>query len=82
VTEIVEGYGSWLSQSPIPKLLILGDPGAIVTGRTRDFCRTWQNQREVMVPDRHFLQEDSPDQIGIALREFVKSVDEPARRRK
>ena len=82
VTEIVEGYGSWLSQSPIPKLLILGDPGAIVTGRTRDFCRTWQNQREVMVPGRHFLQEDSPDQIGIALKEFVKSVDEPARRRK
>ena len=70
VTAIVEAYGAWL-----PKLLILGDPGAIITGRTRDFCRTWRNQREVVVPGRHFLQEDSPDLIGIALREFVQSLD-------
>lgn len=74
VTAIVKNYGTWLSQSAIPKLLILGDPGAIITGRTRDFCRTWPNQREVVVQGRHFLQEDSPDQIGRALAEFVKSV--------
>jgi haloalkane dehalogenase len=78
VTAIVESYGTWLSRSAIPKLLILGDPGAIISGRTRDFCRTWRNQREVMVRGRHFLQEDSPDQIGVALAEFVKSVSEPA----
>ena len=81
VTAIVESYGSWLSQSELPKLLILGEPGAIITGRTRDFCRTWRNQREVTVKGRHFLQEDSPDQIGLALREFVTSVNAPARRR-
>jgi len=75
VTAIVEAYGAWLAQSEIPKLLILGDPGAIITGRTREFCRSWRNQREVVVPGRHFLQEDSPDQIGIALREFVQSID-------
>jgi haloalkane dehalogenase len=75
VTAIVEPYGAWLAESEIPKLLILGDPGAIITGRTRDFCRTWRNQREVVVPGRHFLQEDSPDQIGSALREFVQSLD-------
>jgi haloalkane dehalogenase len=68
------GYGAWLSLSTIPKLLILGDPGAIITGRTRDFCRTWRNQREVWVRGRHFLQEDSPDQIGVALAEFVASL--------
>jgi haloalkane dehalogenase len=79
VTAIVETYGTWLSQSAIPKLLILGDPGAIITGSTRDFCRTWPNQREVMVRGRHFLQEDSPDQIGVALAKFVKAV---AKRRK
>jgi haloalkane dehalogenase len=74
VTAIVEAYGAWLSQTSIPKLLIVGDPGAIVTGRTRDFCRTWRNQREVTVKGRHFLQEDSSDEIGSALAEFVKSV--------
>jgi len=74
VTAIVEAYGTWLAESEIPKLLILGDPGAIITGRTRDFCRTWRNQREVVVPGRHFLQEDSPDLIGIALRDFVLSL--------
>lgn len=76
VTAIVEANGIWLAQSDIPKLLILGDPGAIITGRTRDFCRTWRNQREVTVRGRHFLQEDSPDQIGTALSEFVQSVGE------
>jgi haloalkane dehalogenase len=75
VTAIVEAYGAFLAESEIPKLLILGDPGAIITGRTREFCRTWRNQREVVVSGRHFLQEDSPDQIGTALREFVQSLD-------
>jgi haloalkane dehalogenase len=76
VTAIVESYGEWLSQSPVPKLFIAGDPGAIITaaGRSRAFCRRWPNQREVTVRGRHFLQEDSPDEIGAALREFVKSV--------
>jgi haloalkane dehalogenase len=74
VTAIVESYGSWLSKSTIPKLLILGDPGAIVTGRIRDFCRTWPNQTEVTVKGVHFLQEDSPHEIGRALQEFVKSL--------
>jgi catechol 2,3-dioxygenase-like lactoylglutathione lyase family enzyme len=70
----VERYGAWLSQTMIPKLLILGDPGAIIAGHTRDFCRTWPNQREVAVPGRHFLPEDSPHQIGAALAEFVTAT--------
>lgn len=74
VTAIVERYGAWLSRTGIPKLLIVGDPGVIVTGRSLEFCRTWPNQREVTVRGSHFLQEDSPDEIGAALREFVQSV--------
>ena len=74
VTTIVKNYGTWLAKSAVPKLLILGDPGAIITGRTREFCRTWANQREITVQGRHFLQEDSPDEIGRALAEFVRSV--------
>ncbi len=67
VTAIVETYGKWLSQSRLPKLLVLSDPGVIMTGRMREFCRTWPNQREVTVRGKHFLQEDSPDQIGMAI---------------
>ncbi len=74
VTAIVDNYGKWLARSDLPKLLILGDPGAIITGRTRDFCRTWANQREVTVKGRHFLQEDSPGELATALADFVRAV--------
>jgi haloalkane dehalogenase len=74
VTAIVEAYAGWLSQTAIPKLLILGEPGAIITGGIREFCRTWKNQTEVTVKGRHFLQEDSPNEIGEALKTFVKST--------
>jgi len=74
VTAIVEGYARAMSQSPVPKLLIVGDPGRILRGRALDFCRRWPNQSEVTVKGLHFLQEDSPEDIGRALQEFVKSV--------
>jgi haloalkane dehalogenase len=74
VTAIAENYGKAMSQSALPKLLIVGDPGAIIKGRALAFCRTWPNQTEVTVKGVHFLQEDSPDDIGTALQQFVKSV--------
>ena len=74
VTAIVESYAKAMSQSRIPKLLIAGDPGAIVRGRTLEFCRTWPNQRETTVKGMHFLQEDSPQEIGTALREFMETL--------
>jgi haloalkane dehalogenase len=74
VTAIVIDNSKWLAQSTIPKLLILGDPGSVITGRTRDFCATWANQRDVTVKGIHFLQEDSPDEIGTAVAEFLKAV--------
>ena len=58
----------------IPKLLVVGEPGVLIRGRTLEFCRTWPNQSEVKVKGMHFLQEDSPHEIGKALQEFVKSV--------
>jgi haloalkane dehalogenase len=72
VCAIVESYGEWLSKSSVPKLLVLGDPGAIVTGHTRAFCQSWPNQREIVVAGRHFLQEDSPDAIGAELADFLR----------
>ena len=71
VTAIVQNSGNAMAQSPIPKLLIVGNPGAIVRGRTLEFCRTWPNQTEVQVNGVHFLQEDSPHEIGSALRQFT-----------
>ncbi len=67
VVEIVRQYADWLAQSQLPKLFINAEPGAILTGSQRDFCRTWPNQTEVTVPGVHFIQEDAPDQIGTAL---------------
>lgn len=67
VTEIVRQYATWLATSPLPKLFINAEPGAILIGSQREFCRTWPNQTEVTVPGSHFIQEDSPDQIGEAL---------------
>lgn len=75
VAAIVDRYGRWLAQSDLPKLLILSDPGVIMTGRTRDFCRSWRNQREVTVKGRHFIQEDSPMECGAALAAFIRAVN-------
>ncbi|HEX2710969.1 MAG TPA: haloalkane dehalogenase, partial [Candidatus Acidoferrales bacterium] len=74
VAAIVQNYGQAMSRSAIPKLLVVGAPGILIRGRTLEFCRTWPNQTEVKVKGLHYLQEDSPDEIGRALQEFVKSV--------
>ena len=67
VCQIVQSYADWLSSSDVSKLFVNADPGAILTGPQRDFCRTWPNQTEVTVPGNHFVQEDSPDEIGRAI---------------
>ena len=69
-------YGAWLTQSPIPKLFINGQPGAILTGVARDFCRTWPNQTEMTVPGLHFLQEDSPAEIGQTIADWLPAMRE------
>jgi haloalkane dehalogenase len=74
VTEIVERYGRWLSEVSVPKLFVNAEPGAILTGRQRGFCRTWPNQTEVTVKGIHFIQEDSPDEIGTAVADWFKGL--------
>jgi haloalkane dehalogenase len=75
VVEIVTTYGPWLAASEIPKLFINAEPGAILRGRAREFCRTWSNQKEVTVKGNHFIQEDSPDEIGQAIAAFIRKLD-------
>jgi haloalkane dehalogenase len=74
MVKLVEDYGAWLAQNDLPKLFIKADPGSILVGRQREFCRTWRNQTEVTVKGQHFLQEDSPDEIGHSTAEFVRRV--------
>jgi haloalkane dehalogenase len=74
VAAVVDEYRGWLAESQVPKLFINADPGAIVTGRIRDYVRTWPNQTETTVPGVHFIQEDSPDEIGVALAQFVRRL--------
>ena len=80
VVRIVQGYADWLAASPVPKLFVNAEPGSILVGAQREFCRTWPNQREVTVRGNHFVQEDSPAEIGRAVAEFVTSLERGDRR--
>ena len=74
VCKITEDYSSWMSVNEIPKLFINADPGAILIGEQREFCRKWKNQKEITVKGSHFIQEDSPHEIGDALSNWVQSI--------
>ncbi|MEH2474147.1 haloalkane dehalogenase [Nitrobacteraceae bacterium AZCC 2161] len=69
--QIVKDYGDWMATNDIPKLFINGDPGAVLTGSLLEFCRTWRNQEQVTVRGNHFLQEDSPHEIGQAIARWL-----------
>jgi haloalkane dehalogenase len=74
VVSVVKDYSQWLGTSQIPKLFINAEPGSILVGRQRELCRQWPNQTEVTVPGLHFIQEDSPDEIGAHTADFVKRL--------
>jgi haloalkane dehalogenase len=67
----IEAIAQFLSGTTIPKLFINVEPGLAMTDRERSFARTLPNQTEVTVKGLHFAQEDSPDEIGDAIAEFV-----------
>ena len=71
VVAIVEAYANWLKTSDVPKLFINAKPGAILTGPHREFCRSWPNQIEVTVSGVHFIQEDSADDIGRTIADWL-----------
>ncbi len=74
VVAIVAEYAEWLSQTQTPKLFVNAEPGAILTGPQREFCRSFANQSEVTVPGIHFIQEDSPHEIGAAIAEWYAGL--------
>ncbi len=72
LAEIMQAYSEWLStDASVPKLFVKAEPGAIMAGESREFCRAWPNQAEVTVKGLHFVQEDSPDEIGAALKAWM-----------
>ena len=74
VSAIVAGYSEWLRSSPVPKLFINAEPGAILVEGMREFCRSWPNQTEVTVAGSHFIQEDSPTEIGEAIAAWKPTI--------
>ncbi|MCH2186502.1 haloalkane dehalogenase, partial [Myxococcota bacterium] len=74
VHSIVSDYADWLAESQVPKLFVNADPGAILIGQQREFCRSWPNQTEVTVAGSHFVQEDSPAEIGQAIAGWLRDL--------
>ncbi len=73
VAAIVSDYASWLAENTVPKLFVNAEPGAILTGSVRHFCRKFLNQNEVTVSGTHFIQEDSGAQIGRAIAHWIRT---------
>ena len=73
VVQISAAYSQWMAENDIPKLFVNAEPGAILIGALRDFCRGWKNQTEVTVPGSHFIQEDSGPAIGRAVAGWIKA---------
>jgi haloalkane dehalogenase len=73
VAQIAADYSTWMAENDLPKLFVNAEPGAILIGAVREFCRGWKNQTEVTVPGSHFIQEDSGPAIGRAVAEWIKA---------
>nr|CAB3243013.1 renilla-luciferin 2-monooxygenase-like [Phallusia mammillata] len=71
VVQFAKSYNQWLrSSSDIPKLYVHGDPGFFSESIKKEVM-SWPNLQTVTVKGLHFLQEDSPDDIGKALHQFL-----------
>jgi haloalkane dehalogenase len=73
VVQIAADYAQWMAENEVPKLFVNAEPGAILIGASREFCRSWKNQTEVTVPGSHFIQEDSGPAIGRAVAGWLKA---------
>ena len=76
VVEIAHAYNTWLrTSSSVPKLFIDVDPG-FFSPAIRKAIADWPNQKMIQVKGLHFAQEDSPDDIGKGIADFLKAVYE------
>jgi haloalkane dehalogenase len=73
VVQIAADYAQWMAENDVPKLFVNAEPGAILIGSLRDFCRSWKNQTEATVRGSHFIQEDSGPAIGRSVAEWMRA---------
>ena len=79
VTALAAAYAEWMARNDVPKLFVNAEPGAILTGAPREFCRAWRNQTEVTVKGSHFIQEDAGPEIGRAVAEWAAKLSRGSR---
>ena len=74
VHDRIFAYSTWLNTASLPKLFIDADPGVFITGRVRKLAKNFRNQHHVVVKGLHFVQEDSPDEIGQAITGWLERI--------
>ena len=75
VTAIVAASANWLSTSRVPKLFFRAEPGAILANEEDlAFIRSLPVLTEAKVAGRHYVQEDSPDEIGRAVAGWMGTL--------
>jgi haloalkane dehalogenase len=75
VAAIAVAYADWLATSSVPKLFVKAEPGLLIAGGANlDFARRLPAQTQVTVAGLHFVQEDSPDEIGQAISDWMGAL--------
>jgi haloalkane dehalogenase len=75
VNSIVVGYAEWLTTSRVRKLFVKAEPGLLIAGGGNlDFARKLPVQTEVTVAGVHYVQEDSPNEIGRAIAGWMGAI--------
>jgi len=75
INKIVSDYSIWMAENDLPKFFVKAEPGAAITNESLDYCSQWKNQQQITVPVIHFIQEDSPDEIGAGIAKWYKELD-------
>ncbi|NIP75238.1 MAG: hypothetical protein GTN90_04260 [Xanthomonadales bacterium] len=75
VVAIVGAYSDWLAETQVPKFFVNAEPGAILTGRMRETARSFPNQSEITVRGSHFIQEDSGQEIGKGVADWLRKIE-------
>src|SRR6266851_10003405 len=72
VHDRIAAYSAWLKTASLPKLFIDAEPGVFITGRIRRLASSLPKQHRVVVGGLHFVQEDSPDEVGRAIAGWLE----------
>jgi len=71
--DVISDYTQWLETTDFPKLFIRGQPGSIVQGQIVNFVSNLPNQRQIIIPAGHYIQEDQPEQVGKGLESWLEN---------